>query len=233
MPADLAVSLGAHTRQWQEMARHEDDEAKGREHQLRAAQCIDEAIALFEGTSQNFWLVSAYPHGVRVHFPLSEEDAGQPASPRLRSPGRDPTHKKKLSTAGYQLSAKTRGSPRLRSGQAPTPPTRGSYPPAHIRGIRSFVPFVILLASAFIGGPSSSLCLLRVLCVRSAVQASKPRIFRKAMTIAKSATRMTPPPMSSNVGRLFCISAACSARSLCRSSSSTVATASASSAASS
>ena len=41
--------------------------------QLRAAEFVDEAISLFESTGQRFWLVRAYPLGVRVHLPLAGE----------------------------------------------------------------------------------------------------------------------------------------------------------------
>jgi len=37
---------------------------------LAAIESIDESISLCQSTGQNFWLVRAYPHGVRMHEPF-------------------------------------------------------------------------------------------------------------------------------------------------------------------
>ena len=55
---------------WQAIARFESNDDEQFRLGLKACECIDEAIRLFEQTGENVRLLRAYPQGGRVHFPL-------------------------------------------------------------------------------------------------------------------------------------------------------------------
>ena len=76
LPADLAVSLNNASGCYSAQAELEQEETEKHALQVRACQSIDEAIRLFEQVGQTYWLVQAYPDGVRTHLPLMSERPG-------------------------------------------------------------------------------------------------------------------------------------------------------------